>query len=95
MGIRDIFDSGKANLSGLVESSEPISVTEVIHKAIIEVDEEGTEAAAATGIVTANKSGTAFYPEPPKFDADHGFVYHVYDRNLKIAIFSGHVTRLE
>lgn len=49
MGISEIFDSSKADLSGLLESKEQISVSDVIHKAFIEVDEAGTEAAAATG----------------------------------------------
>lgn len=42
MGVSDIFDAGKANLSGLLESTTPLSVADVIHKAFIEVDEEGT-----------------------------------------------------
>lgn len=49
MGISEIFDSSKADLSGLLESKEQISVSDVIHKAFIEVDEAGAEAAAATG----------------------------------------------
>lgn len=49
MGITEIFDAKKADLSGLLESEEPLAVSDAIHKAFIEVDEEGTEAAAATG----------------------------------------------
>lgn len=48
MGISDIFDSSKADLSGLLESRVPVSVSDAIHKAFIEIDEDGTEAAAAT-----------------------------------------------
>lgn len=49
LGISDIFDSGKANLNGLLQSGRPLYVSKAIHKAFIEVDEEKTEAAAATG----------------------------------------------
>lgn len=48
MGIVDIFAIG-ANLSELLDSKQPIRVSEVIHKAFIEVNEAGSEAAGATG----------------------------------------------
>lgn len=49
MGVSEISDIDKADLSGLLESKEPVSVSDAVHKAFIEVDEEGTQAAAATG----------------------------------------------
>lgn len=48
MGMNSMF-SANADLSGMLEKSGQISVSDVLHKAFIEVKEEGTEAAAAVG----------------------------------------------
>ncbi len=49
MGMEDVFD-GQVNLSGMSPNNDLV-VSKVIHKAFVEVNEEGTEAAAATGVV--------------------------------------------
>jgi Serpin (serine protease inhibitor) len=48
MGMSKMFSDG-ADFSGLLEANEPLKVSKVVHKAFIEVNEEGAEAAAATG----------------------------------------------
>lgn len=49
MGIRDVFSSN-ADLTELLQTHEQLMVSDVVHKAFIEVNEFGSEAAAATGI---------------------------------------------
>lgn len=48
LGMADMF-TDSADLSGLLQSAEPLKVSEVVHKAFIKVDEAGSEAGAATG----------------------------------------------
>lgn len=58
LGIVDLFDPSTANLSKI---NEDLVVSEVRHEAFIDVDEEGTTAAASTGIGFWLKSKTPFY----------------------------------
>ena len=63
LGMGVAFDSSKADLSGIAETSGTLYVDTVRHKVFIEVDEEGTEAAAATSVavgLTAERPGAPF-----------------------------------
>ena len=63
-------------------------ITEVVHNTVIKVDEKGTEAAAATGIVLGEDGG----PEPQfEFKADKPFVVLIYDRPTRSPLFVGRV----
>ncbi|KAL0171229.1 hypothetical protein M9458_031540, partial [Cirrhinus mrigala] len=73
MGMEDVFDGQKVNLSGMSPNNDLV-LTKVIHKAFVEVNKEGTEAAAATGIVISTLS----MPSPPTtFIADHPFLFFI------------------
>ncbi|WKY13029.1 hypothetical protein Q1695_004109 [Nippostrongylus brasiliensis] len=68
MGVSEMF-SGGADFSGVTESPS-LRISDAVHRAIIEVDEEGTTASAANGFVAT--AGSAFtLDEPKKFEADH------------------------
>lgn len=86
MGTRSAF-SDRADFSGI--AAGPLKISEVIHKAFIEVNEEGTEAAAATGVVMAK--GAAFTSQPKTFRADHPFLFVIRDRKTNAVLFCGRV----
>ncbi|KAH8352071.1 hypothetical protein KR084_001780 [Drosophila pseudotakahashii] len=90
MGIVDAF-SRNADFSGLVKARAEIS--KVIQKAFIEVNEEGAEAAAVTGIflVMTFKCATCGPPPPMEFNADHPFAYVI--RDQKTIYFQGHFVK--
>uniref|UniRef100_A0A673LT87 Serpin B6 n=1 Tax=Sinocyclocheilus rhinocerous TaxID=307959 RepID=A0A673LT87_9TELE len=85
MGMEDVFDPQKVNLSGM-SSNNNLVVSKVIHKAFVEVNEEGTEAAAATGITITTTS----MPLPPKtFIADHPFLFFIRHNPSNSILFYG------
>jgi serpin B len=80
--------SDEADFSGIGEG--PLQISEVVHKAFVEVNEEGTEAAAATAVsmgLCAVRPAT----EPVVFKADHPFLFFIKDRDTNAVLFSGRV----
>uniref|UniRef100_A0A182QL06 Serpin domain-containing protein n=1 Tax=Anopheles farauti TaxID=69004 RepID=A0A182QL06_9DIPT len=71
-----------AEFPDLLEQSEPLKVSKVVHKAFIEVNEEGTEAAAATGMMIMACS--MIISMPKIFSADHPFLYALQDGHKNI-----------
>ncbi|KAK7477154.1 hypothetical protein BaRGS_00031640 [Batillaria attramentaria] len=59
------------------------------HKAVVEVNEEGSEAAAATGVVVMLTCARIEVIKP--FVADHPFLFFIVDKRADIALFMGHV----
>jgi len=87
MGMPNAFTSS-ANLTGIAES-DGLFIDKVIHQAFIEVNEEGTEAAAATGVVIPRG-----YTQPNEvFRADHPFIFVIQDRVTGAILFMGRVAK--
>lgn len=86
LGLQDLFSSSKADLSGM-SGSRDLFISKIVHKAFVEVNEEGTEAAAATaGIATF----CMLLPEE-EFTADHPFVFFIRHNPTANVLFLGRV----
>lgn len=91
MGMGLAFDEQRASFRGMAAGGEPnLFIGDVFHKAFVDVHEEGTEAAAATGAVMYPTS--AMLPSEPKpFIADHPFVFFIRDAQKGTILFMGRV----
>lgn len=93
LGVKSAFSSGAADFSG-IGGKRDLFISAAIHKAFVEVDEAGTEAAAATAIAMRL---TAAYPgaveEIVTFRADHPFLYLIQDDRSGAILFMGKVGR--
>lgn len=86
MGVVDLFDSTKADLSNMTPT-EMTALEGVIHQGLIEVSEAGTEGAAITEVFGNRISaGNSFVANRP-------FLYFVMDRTTRTALFFGRVVR--
>jgi serpin B len=91
LGITDVFEMD-ANLSRIIEYP-PVYITEFIHKAFVEVNEEGTEAAAVTMVKAVPISAPP--PKAYEFRADHPFLYLIIDSQKRTILFLGRVMKPE
>lgn len=83
MGIVDVF-TNQADLSGITGTPE-LKVSKVVHKASLDVDERGTEAAAATA---AEIMAVAL---PPTIEFSHPFLMLIFDRDTNSTLFIGKI----
>ena len=89
LGMAIAFDGGRADFSGIADvSPERLFISRVIQKAFVEVNEEGTEAAAATGV------GVGVTSLPPSLTVDRPFLFLIRERLSGTVLFIGQVNRL-
>ncbi|MFA5249198.1 MAG: serpin family protein [Candidatus Paceibacterota bacterium] len=88
MGIASAFMPDAADFSGM-DGTKDLFVSDAVHKAFVEVNEEGTEAAAATGVIMATTAAPV--GEPLVFRADHPFMFLIKDSKTDNILFVGRV----
>ena len=84
MGMAGAFSEGRADLSGMDGQKNWLYISDLVHKSFVDVNEQGTEAAAATGVMTSVGA-------PPYFRADHPFVFLIRDNHNGSILFLGRV----
>ena len=90
LGMIDAFDRIKADFSGMTEK-EGLQIDSIVHKAFVEVNEEGTEAAAATAMTFIGMGLPKKQKPIPIFRADHPFIFFIRDLKTKSILFMGRV----
>jgi serpin B len=89
LGMAIAFDPERADFTNLYDGPGKAFISEVKHKSFIQVDEEGTEAAAATSVtITLTSAGDAFYMR-----VDRPFIFVLYDNHSKTILFIGKITQ--
>ncbi len=92
-GMQKAFDPNTADFSGMTGrplTQERLYISDIVHRAVIDVSEESTEAAAATAIVVA-RSAVAVAGSPEPFRVDHPFLFYLVDDTTGSILFEGRI----
>ena len=98
LGVELAFDRERADFTGIANPPSPddrLSISQVFHQAFIRVDEEGTEAAAATAVMMTRAGGMPIRREPVVVLANHPFLFFVRDVTSGTWLFMGRVQHPE
>ena len=89
-GMKRAFDASRADFSGMTGRAQAqLAISDVVHRAVIDVTEEGTEAAAATAVAMMAASMPAKI-EP--FVVDRPFLFYITDETTGAILFQGRVS---
>ena len=91
LGMEDAFGDG-ADFSGMTGSRD-LQISDVIHKAFVDVDEAGTEAAAATAVIMVESAMEVV--EPVEMKVDRPFIFLISDDDTGTILFAGRVLNPE
>jgi serpin B len=87
------FDADKADFSLMSSTRErDLFISKIIHKAVIDIDEAGTEAAAVTIVQLLSRSGMFLHEDPIQLAFSRPFLFYLRDINIKIPLFIGRFT---
>jgi serpin B len=92
LGLRSAFDRESADFGGISDDPQGLFVSDVVHKARIRVDEQGTEAAAATMLGVLAAGVEMEEEEPLPFVVDRPFIFCIRDLETQAILFLGRVT---
>jgi serpin B len=76
-----------------MSGNRDIYIGAALHKAYIETDENGSEAAAATAVIMPRLTSAPNNNDPTPFIADHPFIFFIQDRAGKTILFAGRMAR--
>lgn len=89
LGIKDAFQLGKADFEGMGWPKGKLAINQVKHRAVVEVNEQGTEAAGATAVEMFKRDAK---PKTPVFRADHPFLFLIREKSTGAVLFLGRFT---
>jgi serpin B len=94
LGMKEAFE-GTAQFDEMTGGENDLYVSKIIHKTYIRVDEEGAEAAAVTAVVMEETAMPIEEPQPIIFNADHPFLFSIYDTTDGTILFTGITANLD
>ncbi|KAL1438206.1 hypothetical protein MTO96_048287 [Rhipicephalus appendiculatus] len=89
LGIKRMFNAGEADLSR-INGEKSLFVDQVVHKAVVEVNEEGSEAAAVTGVTINTRTTTG----PSEIHVDRPFLFYIGNKRIGNILFVGQVNKI-
>lgn len=98
LGMTLAFDPRAADFTGIANPPRPeerLYISDAFHRSLVKIDEQGTEAVAATAVVMARPLLERRDPHPEEFTADHPFLFFVRDLETGLVLFMGRVNELD